>query len=92
MSSLRKFSRAPESGITPAALTQMQYFHIFSFLDANKGHDNVRDVIYEMIRIEFTQRERNMYIHGASSERRIEKLFQFMHISVCTLYILFNLI
>lgn len=53
MSSLRKFSCASESEITPAALTQMQYFHIFSFLNANKEHDNVRDVIYEMVKIEF---------------------------------------
>lgn len=78
MSSLQKFSRAPESGITPAALTQMQYFHIFSFLDANKGHNNVRNVIYEMIKIEFT--EKYVYIFRRGEEKIVK--FQSTHTSI----------
>lgn len=85
MSSLRKFSHAPESGITPAAFTQMQYFHIFSFLDTNKGHDNVKNVIYEMIKIEF--KKKYIYMRIYIPKRRREKCFnQRIHRSLYTLH------
>lgn len=47
----------------------MQYLHIFSFLNAHKEHDNVRDIMYEMTKIEFKEKK-IIYL-----SRRIEKLF-----------------
>lgn len=63
----------------------MQYLHIFSFSDADKGHDNARDVIYEMIKVEF--RERNVYTRRASRSEENGKIFFGLYI----LYILFKI-